>query len=152
VACGSAASPNSIINDLIFITSDGSTSLNEFQGVVCVRTGTRLLGYPALEECISGGAEQLWLCMFGYRPCLYAHTGWQVRAIMPLLAAACHRRAACTASPSWTVSGRPSPKRCHEDFAISALQSNIADSLNRGRFPVDVSGRGTRGFQRSSRG
>ena len=35
-AGNSAASPNSIINDLIFITPDGSTSLNEFQGVVCV--------------------------------------------------------------------------------------------------------------------
>jgi hypothetical protein len=32
----SAGSPNSIINDLIFITPDGSTSLNGFQGVVCV--------------------------------------------------------------------------------------------------------------------
>jgi hypothetical protein len=32
----SAASPDSMINDLIFITPDGSTSLNEIQGVVCV--------------------------------------------------------------------------------------------------------------------
>jgi hypothetical protein len=36
----SARSPDSIINDLIFITPDGSTSLNEIQGVVCVHTGT----------------------------------------------------------------------------------------------------------------
>jgi hypothetical protein len=34
-AGNSAASPNSIIHDLIFITPDGSTSLNEIQGVVC---------------------------------------------------------------------------------------------------------------------
>jgi hypothetical protein len=59
-AGNSAASPNSIINDLIFITPDASTSLNEIQGVVCVGRGSgRLKPFAATVERKAGSLDAL---------------------------------------------------------------------------------------------
>jgi len=76
----SAASPNSIIHDLIFITPDGSTSLNEIQGVVCVGCGSgRSKPFAAAVERKPGFLDALLDVELSHQYDLEG--SWQIRGI-----------------------------------------------------------------------